>query len=109
MLKQSRSKFHRVLCKVKNKYRQNFLQAKEENQNEAKIYPEENNRSWSVLKYTKLLRNITTFIFNESNNELAITMQNKKQLVKADAFFHPLIFHRVESQSKDRTASLFVK
>ncbi len=61
-----------------------------------------------ALKYTKLKANSTTPALIGSNNKLAVTIQDKKVLVRAHAFPAPPIFFETEYKPKQGTAHLVV-
>lgn len=58
----------------------------------AKIHPENKNLCWKVLKYTKPKTNCTTPALQDLNNQVAVTMQAKKVLVKAYSFSKAPLF-----------------
>ncbi len=107
-LKQSQNKFYRVVRKAKWECWQNFLESEKEKQNIAKIWPKDKNRCWIALKYTKLKGNTTSYTLSRPNNEVAITIKDKKSLVRVHVFPRPLIFQALEYRPKKRTAHLSI-
>lgn len=94
--------------KAKRECWQNFLEGREDSADLSQIRPEDKNRCWIALKYTKPKSNSTTPALIGSNNEIAITMQDKEALVRANAFPPPPIFHGTEYEPKQGTAHLSI-
>ena len=74
----------------------------------AKVYPKDKNRCWKALKYIKPRTNCTTLALQGPDNQVAITMQAKKALVRAHAFPKPPVSLGNEYQPKQRFAYLSV-
>lgn len=87
--KKARNKFYRIVRKTKRECWQNFLEGKEEISDPPKVWPDDKNRCWIALKYTKPQATSTTPVLKRPNNELAVTMQAKKALVRAHVFPKP--------------------
>lgn len=66
------------------------------------------NRYWKVLKYTKLKTNGTTPAILGLNNQVAITMQVTKALVRAHIFLKALFSWGIKYKSRQRSAYLSV-
>ena len=107
-LKQARNMFYRLVRKAKRECWQNFLEGKEETLDPAKIRPEDKNRCWTALKYTKAKANSTTPALIGPNNEVATTMQEKEALVRAYAFPTPPVFCGAEYQPRQGVAHLSI-
>ncbi len=107
-LKQARNAFYHIVRKAKRECWQDFLEGKEERSVGAQIRPEDINRCWTALKYTKPKSNSTTPALIGPNNEVAVTMQDKEALVRAHAFPAPPIFFGTEYKPKQGTAHLAV-
>ena len=107
-LKQARNMFYRLVRKAKRECWQNFLEGEEETLDPAKIRPEDKNRCWTALKYTKAKANSTTPALIGPNNEVATTMQEKEALVRAHAFPTPPVFCGAEYQPRQGAAHLSI-
>ena len=103
-MKQARNVFYRIVRKAKRECWQNFLEGTEKSSNPAQIRPEDKNRCWIALKYTKPKANSTTPVLIGPNNEIAVTMQDKKALVRMHAFPPPPIFDGMEYKPVQGTA-----
>lgn len=96
--------------RAKKKCWQRFLLGEEElnGVDVAKIYPEDKNRCWKALQYTKPRTNRTTPALQGPNNQIAVIMHDKKALVRAHAFPKPLIFQGNEYLPGQESAHLSV-
>ncbi len=103
-LKKARNAFYRLIRKTKRECWQNFLEGEEETLEPGKIRPEDKNRCWIALKYTKPKTNSTTPMLIGPNNEKAIIMQAKEVLVRAHAFPPPPVVYWVEYQPSQGSA-----
>ena len=81
-----------------------FSEGIEKSLNPAQIRPEDKNRCWIALKYTKPKSNSTTPALIGPNNEVAVTMQDKEALVRLHAFPPPPISHGTEYKPGQGTA-----
>ena len=99
-LKQARNIYYRVVRKAKRECWQNFLEGREESSNPAQIWPENKNRYWIALKYTKPKSNSITSVLIGLNKEIAVTMQDKEALVRVYAFFPLPVFYGTEYKPK---------
>ena len=106
--KQARNAFYRIVRKAKRECWQNFLEGEEEISDPSKNQPEDKNRCWIALKYTKPQTNSTTPALKGPNNKIAVTMQAKEALVKAHAFPKPYISQGAEYQLQKGDAHLLV-
>ena len=106
--KQARNAFYRIVRKAKRECWQNFLEGEEKTVDPAQIRPEDKNRCWIALKYTKPKSNSTTPALVGQNNEIAVTMQDKKALVRALAFFPPPVFNGTEYKPRQGTGHSLV-
>ena len=109
-LKQARNAFYHIVRRVKRECWQNFLLG-EEGLNKgdvAKIQPEDKNRCWKALQYTKPRTNCTTPTLQGPNNQMAVTMQDKEALVRSHAFPKPPVFQGNEYQPGQGSAYLSV-
>ncbi len=80
------------MYKVKREYWQNILVEEEGDSDPSnEIRLENKNRYWIVLKYTKLQTSSITPVLKGPNDEIAITMQAKKALVRAHTFSKLLV------------------
>lgn len=73
-----------------------------------KTQPEDKNRCWKALKYTKPRINRTSPALKGPNNEVAVTMHDKEALVRAHAFPKPPAFQGNEHSPGPGSAHLFV-
>lgn len=96
--------------RAKKKCWQRFLLGEEElnGVDVAKIYPEDKNRCWKALQYTKPRTNRTTPALQGPNNQIAVIMHDKKALVRAHAFPKPPIFQGNEYLPGQESAHLSV-
>lgn len=94
-LKQARKRFYRTVRKTKREFLQNFLGGIESS-NPAQVRPEDKNRCWIALKYTKPKSNSTTPALVGPSQEIAVTMQDKEALVRLHAFPPPPVFYGTE-------------
>ena len=90
--------------KAKRECWQNFLEGIEEPSNPTQIRPENKNKCWIALKYTKQKSNSTISALIRPNNEIVIIMQNKEALVRRHAFLPPPISHKIEYKLGQETA-----
>ena len=85
-----------MVRKAKRECWQNFLEGIKELSNLAQISLEDKNRCWIALKYIKSKSYNAIPALIGLNNEIAITRQDKKVLVKLHVFPPLLIFYRIE-------------
>ena len=86
-LKKAQNIFYRTVRRAKRECWQKFLLGEELQEGDpAKIHPEDKNRCWKALKYTKPRTNCTTLALQGPDNQVAVTMQAKEALVRAHAF-----------------------
>ena len=76
--------------------------------NTAKTYLEDKNRYWKALQYTKPRTNRTISALKGPNDEIAVTMNEKEALVKAQAFPKPPTFQGNEYSPGQGSAHLLV-
>ena len=109
-LKQARNAFYRLVRRVKRECWQKFLMGDEEipEGNTAKTQPEDKNRCWKALQYTKPRTNRTTPALKGPNDEIAVTMHEKEALVRAHAFPKPPTFQGNEYSTGQGSAHLLV-
>lgn len=107
--KQVWNTFYYIVYKAKRKCWQKFLEGKKRDLDPFKIWSQDKNRCWIALKYPKpQIITSNTLMLKESNNERAITVQVKKVLIRAYAFFNPLVSQGVEYWPYKRYAHLLV-
>ena len=106
-MKQTQNIFYCTVCKAKREYWLNFLRGIKPS-NLTQIRPENRNRYWIVLKYTKPKLNNTTPALVGPNKEIAVTMQDKKALVRLHAFLPLPIFHRIKYKLENGMAHILI-
>lgn len=64
---------------------------------------------WKILQYTQPQENIITPTIKNYNNEIAITIQAKKFIIRAHAIFKSFLSPKAEYRPNPKIAYLFIQ